>query len=119
MKSMITGNGIDIIEVERIAKAIERWGDGFLTHVFTKEEIAYAKKQKNPQEHFAGRFAAKEAVLKALGDNSHINWKDIQIQKDKNGKPVCFLTKNKNKRKIFISLSHTKNYAVASAIITT
>ena len=116
---MILGNGIDIIEIERIAKAIKQWGDGFLNHVFTKEEIAYARKHRYPNQHFAARFAAKEAVLKALGDNAHIHWKDIRISNDKNGKPICAYTKNKLKNKILISISHTKNYAVASAIITT
>lgn len=115
---MIVGCGIDIIEISRIADAIKRWGDGFLNHVFTKEEIAYAKKHRFPNQHFAGRFAVKEAVLKALGDNAHVNWKDIQISNDKNGKPVCRFTKNRPKHKIFISLSHTQNYAVANAIIT-
>ena len=68
----ILGTGIDIIEIDRIQKAIERWGDHFLTHVFTAEEIKYAKKNKFPAQHFAARFAAKEAVLKAVGDNGHL-----------------------------------------------
>ena len=116
---MVLGTGIDIIEVERIAKSIKQWGNGFLNHVFTKEEIAYAKKRRYPNQHFAARFAAKEAVLKALGDNAHVNWKDIRISNDKHGKPICICTKNKSKNKILISVSHTQNYAVASAIITT
>ena len=115
---MIFGNGVDIIEVERIANAIKRWGDGFLNHVFTKQEIAYAKKHRYPNQHFAARFAAKEAVLKAFGDNAHINWKDIQITNDKDGKPICIYKSKKFKKKILISISHTENYAVASAIIT-
>ena len=114
----ILGIGIDIIEVSRIERAIERWGDHFLTHVFCEEEIAYAQKHKFPSQHFAARFAAKEAFLKALGDNSEANWKDIEITNDKNGKPICNYKKKSFKGKIFISLSHTKNYAVANAIIT-
>ncbi len=115
---MILGTGIDIIEVERVGKAIERWGDVFLTHVFTDEEIAYAKKRRYPQQHFAARFAAKEAVLKAFGKNSHISWKDITITNDEDGKPLCCFSDKNFKKKILISLSHTSNYAVASAIIT-
>ena len=115
---MILGCGIDIIEIERIAEAIKRWGDSFLNHVFTKTEIAYAKTHRYPNEHFAARFAAKEAVLKALGDNAKVNWKDIQITNDKNGKPLCRFIKKGFKHKILISISHTKNYAVANAIIT-
>ena len=115
---MILGNGIDIIEVARIDQAIKRWGDGFLNHVFTKEEISYAQKHRYPNQHFAARFAAKEAVLKAIGDNSHVHWRDIRISNDKNGKPVCTYKNKKFKNKILISISHTENYAVASAIIT-
>ncbi len=115
---MILGTGIDIIEVKRIESAIKRWGDGFLNHVFTREEIAYANKHRYPSQHFAARFAAKEAVLKAIGDNSHVNWKDIQITNDKFGRPLCVYKNKRFKHKILISISHTKNYAVANAIIT-
>jgi len=116
---MILGTGIDIIEIERIQKAIDRWGDNFLAHVFTDEEISYAKKRKFPTQHFAARFAAKEAVLKAFGDNAHINWKDIQIKNEKSGRPNCTYIGPDFKDKILISISHTENYAVANAIITT
>lgn len=116
---MIKGSGIDIIEVERITKAIERWGENFLHHVFTDDEIAYARKQRFPQQHYAGRFAAKEAVLKAFGDNAHISWKDIKIVNQESGRPICIFCDKDCKETILISISHTKNYAVASAIITT
>ena len=115
---MIKGSGIDIIEVARIEKAIRRWGKDFLSHVFTPEEIAYSKSHRHPNQHFAARFAAKEAVLKAFGDNSHVQWKDIQIRNDKFGRPLCLYRDKKFKGKILISISHTENYAVASAIIT-
>ncbi len=115
----ILGTGIDIVEVDRIAKAIERWGDGFLNHVFTKEEISYAKKMRNPSEHLAARFAAKEAVFKAIGNDPTISWKDIQISHDKDGRPIClYRRKNLKKHQTLISISHTKHYAVANAIIT-
>ena len=114
----ILGTGIDIIEVDRIKKAIKRWGKNFLTHVFTKEEIEYARRHKFPHQHFAARFAAKEAVLKAIGDNAHISWKDITISHDKNGKPICRYRNKTFKDQILISISHTHTYAVASAIIT-
>lgn len=113
----ILGTGIDIIEVEKIKKAIDRWGDHFLSHVFCEEEIAYSQKHKFPSQHFAARFAAKEAVMKAISDNSKIGWKDIKIINEDNGQPICYL-KNECKNNILISLSHTNNYAVASAIIT-
>lgn len=117
--SKIFGTGIDIIEIDRIEKAVKRWGDSFLNHVFVKEEIAYAKGNKFPAQHLAGRFAAKEAIVKAFGDNAHISWKDIKITNDKHGRPVCAYKDKKFKHKILISISHTKKYAVASAIITT
>ncbi|OGX25099.1 MAG: holo-[acyl-carrier-protein] synthase [Omnitrophica WOR_2 bacterium RIFCSPHIGHO2_01_FULL_48_9] len=115
---MILGTGIDIIEIERIEKTIKKWGKDFLEYVFTAEEIAYAQKHKYPAQHFAARFAAKEAVLKAFGKNSHIHWKDIKITNDKHGKPLCIYGNKKFKKKIFISISHTHVYAVASATIT-
>ncbi len=117
---MIKGTGIDIIEIERIQKAIDRWGDTFLHHVFTDEEIDYAQQHKFPTQHFAARFAAKEAVLKAFGKNSHIGWKDIKILNDEDGKPFCIYKQDRKfKNKILISISHTHIYAVASALITT
>ena len=114
---MITGTGIDIIELDRIEKAIKRWGNHFLDHVFNKEEIAYASKHKFSTQHYAARFAAKEAVLKAFGDNAHIDWKDMTITHDKHGRPVCKFNKENFKDTIHISISHTHKYAVASAII--
>ena len=115
---MILGTGIDIIEISRLQKAIDRWGEEFLTHIFNKEEIEYAKKRKFPTQHYAARFAAKEAVYKAFGDNKSLGWKDMTILNDKNGRPYCRLKKKNFKKKILISISHTENYAVANAIIT-
>ena len=115
---MIVGTGIDIIELDRIEKAIKRWGNHFLDRIFHKEEIAYARKHKNAIPHLAARFAAKEAVFKAVGDDPSLQWKDVKIINDKHGKPCCIFYKKNFKKKILISLSHTKKYAVASAIIT-
>ncbi len=115
---MILGTGIDIIEVDRIQKAIERWGDSFLNHVFCDEEIEYAKKHKFPAQHFAARFAAKEAVFKAIGNHPTIRWKDIKVVNDATGKPHCIFNDQNFKNKILISLSHTHTYAVASATVT-
>ena len=115
---MVLGIGTDIIEIDRIQKAIQRWGDGFLSHVFNEEEIEYAQKYKFSAPHFAGRFAAKEAIYKAIGNNKNLSWKDIKILNDPNGKPYCVLSDRKFVNKILISISHTRNYAVASAIVT-
>ncbi|MCK4881983.1 MAG: holo-ACP synthase [Candidatus Omnitrophica bacterium] len=115
---MITGTGIDIIEIERLQKALDRWGEDFLKHIFNEEEIAYAKNKKFPAQHYAARFAAKEAIYKAFGDDKTLGWKDMTILNDENGKPYCQLKNRDPKGEILISISHTKNYAVASAIIT-
>ena len=113
---MILGAGIDIIEVSRIQKAIERWGEDFLNHVFTPQEIACAKKYKFPYPHYAGRFAAKEAVFKALGD-CQVTWKDLNILNDPHGKPYCAFLNHNSHHTIFLTISHSRDYAVAQAII--
>ncbi len=113
---MIIGTGIDIIEITRIKEAIDRWGEYFLKHIYTPDEIAYAKKYKFPYPHYAGRFAAKEALYKALGD-PRVTWQDLNILNDAQGKPYCVYTKNGFAHKIFLTISHSKYYAVANAII--
>jgi len=113
---MIIGSGVDIIEVERVRKAIKKWGDSFLKRVFTDEELSYAKNRRFPFEHLAARFAAKEAVLKAFS-NQKMDFKDIKILNNGDGKPFCQLKDQKNDIQIILSISHTKEYAVANAII--
>ena len=112
---MIKGSGIDIVEVKRLEAAVKRWGDVFLKRVFTEKELAYSKNKRYPFVHLAARFAAKEAVFKALGTNPKLNFKDIEISNDQHGRPYCTI---KNKvTPILLSISHTYEYAVASAII--
>lgn len=115
---MIRGHGIDIIEIQRIQTAIDRWGDKFIEHVFVPEEIEYAQKYQSSAKHFAARFAAKEAVFKAIGDQPGLGWKDIQIYNDDFGRPQVRLELEGFQGKIFLSLSHSKTHAVASAVIT-
>ncbi|MBI3602189.1 MAG: holo-ACP synthase [Candidatus Omnitrophica bacterium] len=115
---MILGIGTDIIEIDRIKKAIERFGDDFLRHILTDEEITHARRYQSPYAHYAGRFAAKEAIFKALGDPK-LSWHDINIINDKEGKPVCKHRQADFKNHILISISHSKDYAVASAIVET
>jgi holo-[acyl-carrier protein] synthase len=114
---MISGIGTDIIEIDRIKKSVERFGDGFLKHILTDEEMTHAKKFKSPWAHYAGRFAAKEAIFKAMGDPK-LSWHDVSIVNDKQGKPVCKYKKAKFKNRILISISHSKNYATAICIVT-
>ncbi len=115
---MIIGTGLDITEVKRLRQAIEKWGDAFINRVFTKEELENAKTRGSLYQHLAGRFAAKEAVFKALG-NKNLNWKDVQILNDPDGRPHCRIVKTKAKNvDVHISISHVKSYATAFAIIT-
>lgn len=115
---MIKGVGVDITQVMRLRQAIEKWGNEFLDRVFTKDELENAKTRGSLYQHLAGRFAAKEAIFKALG-NKGLNWKDIEILNDREGRPYCVILNNKGKNKeIHISISHVKNYATAFAVIT-
>ncbi|MEW6100868.1 MAG: holo-ACP synthase [Candidatus Omnitrophota bacterium] len=115
---MIIGTGVDIIEVRRLKVAVEKWGDTFLHRVFTKNELENAKTRGSLYQHLAGRFAAKEAVFKALGDKE-LNFTDVQILNDKEGRPTCTVLRGKGKKAgILVSISHVKNYAVANAVIT-
>ncbi len=116
---MIIGVGTDITEVKRLKQAVEKWGDAFLTKIFTPKEVAHAKTRGSVMyQHMAGRFAAKEAVYKALGDRE-VSWKDLEVLNDVHGKPHCTLRRRRHAQKLHIhlSISHVKNYAVACAVV--
>ncbi len=119
----VQGVGTDIIEIERISEAIARHGDRFLDRLFTETEKKYCARYKDAMPHFAGRFAAKEAVLKAIGTGLHpdVTWQDIEVINDAQGKPEVHLSPKLSKAlsiaHIFISISHCKSYATATAII--
>jgi holo-[acyl-carrier protein] synthase len=123
---MIVGTGIDIVEVFRMRDAITKWGMNFLTKVFTDKEIKYSTSKRFAPQHFAARFAAKEAVVKAFGGSRKfpLNWTDIEVFNDEEGKPIISfnnnalkLKKQKKVSKVVVSMSHSKNYAVASVIL--
>ena len=110
--------GVDIIDVDRIKSLIEKYQDKFLSKVFDKEEQDYCNSKSNPFIHFSGKFAAKEAVMKAIFCSkklSTIGFKDISIINDKNGAPKVFIHGNSEKS-INISISHTNDQAIAFAI---
>lgn len=116
--------GTDIIEIKRIEKAIENKGDKFLKEIYTEKEIKYCESKNVMKfESYAARFAGKEAVLKAISkflDSKYdINWLDIEILNDKQGRPYVILNSNKIKAniEIDISLSHIKDYAIANCIV--
>jgi holo-[acyl-carrier protein] synthase len=120
----IKGIGIDIIEIERIEQSILRYGDRLLKRLFTDKEIAYCKRHARQSRHFAGRFAAKESVAKALGCGigKKLSWKDLEILNNEEGKPVVTLNPDTaeyfHKPILSISISHCKAYASAVAIWT-
>jgi len=123
---MILGIGIDIIEVKRVEKLLEKWGESFVRRVFLPEEIEYCRSKKHPAQHYAARIAVKEAVLKAFGEgwSEKIGWKDIIVRRSLKGQPQVELTgpgkklkAEKGVERVLVSLSHADNYSVAQAII--
>ena len=122
---MIVGLGTDIVEVERIATMMAEHGDHFLERVFTPGEIAHCRDRKESAPHYAGRWAAKEAVMKVLGTGftTDVGWTDIEVVTQPSGQPVIVLhgtTRETADRlgiaNVLISISHTKNHATATAI---
>lgn len=115
------GLGSDIIEIKRIKKATERLGDRFLNKIFTEEEKKYAFSHKDPYPHLAARFAAKEAVAKALGVGlrAGLTFLDIEIIKDDLGKPLVKLHHPSfaQKGQLHLSISHCKEMAMAVVIL--
>ena len=118
--------GIDIVEIKRLSRVSRRWGADFLNKVYTKRELAYANSKRFPYQHLAARFAAKEAIFKALGEveKDFVGWRNVEILNDAYGKPVVVwhgaAERCRKKRKlkgVVVSLSHTENYAVASAML--
>ena len=118
---MVTGLGIDVEEVERFGRLIKN--KRFLSRVFTPHEIAYCRSKKNTAQHFAVRFAAKEAVWKALSDTIHlknavVTHKQIGLSNEPSGKPVVIFTGalRRYSKRVLVSLSHTGRTVVAVAI---
>lgn len=120
---MIVGVGIDVVEIHRMNELIERWGERFFEKIFTPKEIEYASSQASSTHHYAGRFAVKEAVAKALstGWSGGFRWKDVEVTNDNSGKPSVQLyghVKELLKESVvFVSISHSENVIVAVAVI--
>ena len=116
--------GTDIIEIDRIKDSIDNIGDSFVNRVYTENEIKYCEsKKKQKYQHYAARFAAKEAVFKAIStllqDKYSICWKDIEVLNDSQGKPIVNLSgvNSKNIEQIDLSISHCKSYATANVVV--
>jgi holo-[acyl-carrier protein] synthase len=121
----ILGVGTDIVECLRIAQMIERHGELFINRVYTDAEIEYCRSRLAAMQHYAGRWAAKEAVLKALGTGWRrgIHWRDVEIANDADGKPSVKLRgaarevmEQAGIRHLHLSISHCRSHAVAYAI---
>ncbi|MBD8923936.1 MAG: holo-ACP synthase [Clostridia bacterium] len=116
--------GVDIIEIDRVKESIEQLGDKFLNRVFTDKEIEYCESRKNQKyQHYAARFAAKEAAFKAVSgqidDKYNVCWKDFEVTNDEQGRPSIKLVgiDEKSIENIDISISHCKKYAVANVTV--
>ncbi len=124
---MITGTGIDLVEVARIRELLTRHADRFKQRTFTTGEIAYCDACADPAIHYAARFAAKEAAAKALGtglwSEAGVNWTDIEVTRAESGRPSLVFHHNAAKLtselRAHLSLSHTKDHAIAQLILET
>ena len=121
----VVAHGVDLVDCKRLAEAIHRHGQRFLQRIYTANELAYCCGRKREIEHLAGRFAAKEAVLKVLGTGwkNGIAWTDIEVMNKPSGQPVVRLSGQCRKiadqqglSSIIISISHIDTHAIASAI---
>ncbi|MFZ0957226.1 MAG: holo-[acyl-carrier-protein] synthase [Candidatus Sulfotelmatobacter sp.] len=123
---MIVGTGIDIAEVPRIRRAIERFGDRFLHRIFTAGEMRYCDSKANRMERYAARFAAKEAAMKALGTgwNHGVRWRDCEVTRMPGGRPTLAFhgvaaefAARLGVKNAALSISHTAEQAIAQVIL--
>jgi holo-[acyl-carrier protein] synthase len=123
---MIIGAGVDIVEISRIKNAAKKWKKSFLKKIFTDKELQYSNEKTSSYQHLAARFAAKEAMVKALGSGltSRMEWRDIEIWNEASGKPnvrldgeVKRISDSMGVKDVIISMSHTRTYAIANVIL--
>ncbi len=121
---MIYGIGIDIVKIERIKAAVERWGERFLGRVFTEKEIAYCFSKKTPYLSLSVRFAAKEALIKAIGSETAVSLRDIEVTNRDGGRPVLNVQgklmaffEQRAITHAHLSLSHEHDYGVACVVV--
>ena len=123
---MIVGTGVDLAEVPRIRKSIERYGDRFIKRIYTPGEIAYVERKANKYERYAARFAAKEAGMKAIGTGWRrgVTWHDFEVANLPSGRPTLKLhgvaagfAKKMGVRNVSLSLTHTAELGMAHVIL--
>lgn len=126
VSNMIVGSGIDLVEIRRIQRAMDRYGGRFLDRVFTEEEQAYCLRKRNSGESFAARFAAKEAGAKALGTGISfgVSWLEIEVVRELSGRPnlrfhgrAAQIATRLGCAKAALSLTHTAELAAASVVL--
>ncbi len=123
----VRGIGIDLVHLPRMRGVIERWQERFLRRVFTDGEIAYCQARRDPTQHFAARFAAKEAGLKALGTGLRlgINWRELEVRRERGQAPVLVLSGRSQEisrargggDRLLLALTHDGEYAMAQAML--
>lgn len=122
---MIVGTGVDLCEISRVRRLLDRWRDRFLERVFTPEEQAYALARHDPAEHLAARFAAKEATLKALGTglSMGVRWKEIEVRRARGKRPTLVLSgrtatigEARGVSRLHLSLTHDGGLALAEVL---
>ena len=122
----IKGIGVDLAVITRMRQVVERWDERFLRRVFTDEEIAYCRRRRDPVPHFAARFAAKEATLKALGTglSMGITWRELEVRRERGAAPIMVLSgrcraiaRAKGGDRVLLSLTHDGDYALAQAML--
>lgn len=123
----VRGIGIDLVPIARMREVMARWQERFLARVFTSAEIAYCRSRRDPAPHFAARFAAKEAGLKALGTGLRlgVSWRELEVARERGGPPVLVLhgrsreiaRQRRGADRMLLALSHDGEYAIAQAML--
>ncbi len=122
----ITGIGVDLVNIPRMREVIGRWQERFLQRVFTEAEIAYCRGRRDPVPHFAARFAAKEAGLKALGTGLRlgVSWRELEVRRDRGQAPELVLSgrskeigRSRGGSRVLLALTHEGEYALAQAML--
>jgi len=122
----VRGVGVDLVRIPRLRAVIARWDERFLRRVFTEDEIAYCRARRDPVIHFAARFAAKEAGMKALGTGASggVQWRDLEVRREPGQAPTLErhgrsreLGLARGGRRVLLALSHDGDYALAQALL--
>jgi holo-[acyl-carrier protein] synthase len=122
----VRGIGVDLVKIPRMRDVIARWDERFLRRVFTEGEIAYCRARRDPVPHFAARFAAKEAGMKALGTGLRlgVKWRELEVTRERGQAPVLVLHGRSHElslarggRRMLLALTHEGDYALAQAML--